>query len=498
MPRAPQPDIAELLERMAAETAEQAPEGWLRASGGMTVHREGGSSGSGIVVDMADGGREGAGFLSHDLVQEVGGLDDTYGEDLAVEVAVEASGRFEALTSRVLSRLDGPGGEVRYLYVRDSSVPPPDFGGLQPGPEDPTQAGDPAEAVRLLWTYFEKHAELLGWEEGEGPHRFTEVLREPAAPQDVEDVEALPGGRLPEDLRALYLAADGQHHRWGVSVFDGHPWFPLETVAYFQEESPEWAAPVDTWRYHEFGRVRSDGLPTAAVRASGHRPGWIRFAESTGGDFLAVDMEPALGGRPGQVIRVGRNHYEGPALVADSVTSMLRMQVEALERGDYEVGDGYLNITSGLPYARPEPDEDIEADPASGQLTLRHAHVTSAAEMDALDGDRDVIAVTVRTDDPVSLRPLLGSPHLYGLDLHGAAEITDLGALADLPGLRYLAMRLDQWERLASLGGAPSGVAAAILTGGPTLAETAAWAELLGAGPDDLGFHSGWYASPAG
>ncbi|MEU6715441.1 SMI1/KNR4 family protein [Nonomuraea sp. NPDC046802] len=65
------------------------------------------------------------------------------------------------------------------------------------------------------------------------------------------------------------------------------------------------------------------------------RPGWIWFAFDPGGNWLAVDMDAAPNGRPGQVIAVGVDYPKGPTYIADSVTTFLRCLVEALERGDY-------------------------------------------------------------------------------------------------------------------------------------------------------------------
>jgi cell wall assembly regulator SMI1 len=69
---------------------------------------------------------------------------------------------------------------------------------------------------------------------------------------------------------------------------------------------------------------RYDSHPPGKVRRAIDRPGWVPFVLGTGGDYLAVDMDPGPNGRPGQVIRIGGDSDDGPVYVADSVTTLFR------------------------------------------------------------------------------------------------------------------------------------------------------------------------------
>ncbi|MGO4426489.1 hypothetical protein AB4Z54_49270, partial [Streptomyces sp. MCAF7] len=84
-------------------------------------------------------------------------------EPTAVELDVHAAGWFEALTA--------PG--ARGSHRRNQTVhvlgrpgdPCGDPGDVPGGPDDPTEAGDPAEAPRLLHDYLRLRAEITGADE---------------------------------------------------------------------------------------------------------------------------------------------------------------------------------------------------------------------------------------------------------------------------------------------------------------------------------------------
>jgi cell wall assembly regulator SMI1 len=488
------PQITELLQQMAHSMAKGAPPGWQRASISARADRHG-IGGHGVVNVLANGRTRPGSMRTPKQLKRVFELDDTRADELTIELMVHADGRFEALTSRaIVLQPQGPG----HVYVLRPDVRPPDAGDLQSGPADPTQAGDPQEAVRLLWAYLRKRAELFGWEPGR-LERFEDVLPAPWNAEEIEDYERKLGVPLPDDLRALYAVADGDGGDGGSRLLDRHIWLDLDQLVSFRHADRWWAA-GDTWQYHTLGSVRSDGLPQAKARSSADRPGWIVFAESTGGDFLAVDMDPAEGGRPGQVIRVGLHHDDGPVYVAESVTELLRLQLAALERGDYQcdAASEQLWIDAGLPElpgdtvegADGEKDSGTEDAGAASEPPVHHADVTCDAELSPLAGHPTLAAVTVRSAEPVSLAPLGDCPRLYGVDVSRAA-VRDIEVAARIPGLRYLAMRPEQWRELIERAGPPPALAAAVLADASSPKTLAEWAAGLGGDQNDIRYYTG-------
>jgi cell wall assembly regulator SMI1 len=152
-------------------------------------------------------------------------------------------------------------------------------------------------------------------------------LNPAATPQQIAKLEQKTGIKLPEDLRALYLIANGQQDAFKVTYRTGQPniielpfavapdgyvgnlfgsYHFLSTI----EAEKEW----ENWRVIYSGSSQAErddfddnieireGDP---VRKQYANLRWLPFARDGGGNSYAVDMDPAPGGRAGQVIVIG-------------------------------------------------------------------------------------------------------------------------------------------------------------------------------------------------
>ncbi|NUP44865.1 MAG: tetratricopeptide repeat protein [Streptomyces sp.] len=426
-------------------------------------------------------------------------------EATAVELDVHAAGWFEALTA--------PG--VRGSHRRNQTVhvlgrpgdPCGDPGDVPGGPDDPTEAGDPAEARRLLRDYLRRRAEITGAEE-------TLPAPDPERADRLASLAREYGTALPADLRALYDIADGDGD---LGLLDGFEWF---TVSELEDHLVNRWWTVDIHENAWIDGAVSDGGPHAAVRRSHDRPGWIPFAYGSSLDYLAVDLDPAENGRPGQVIRIGtrRPHAE---YVADSMTSLLRGHVEALRQGRFTDEDGWLTIDlagmgredghGGACHVRGTlGDADIDERTltldarANGDLDLtavrnapllREARLLCgsadltplndvpvrtldldlrALDLSPLAGHPTLRTLTLKAPHAVDLTPLLTAGHLNGLDL-SQATVRDITVLGGLRRLRHLSLSYEQWQQLWAEGVTPPALTVAILDGDHAPSTRADW-----------------------
>ncbi|MGW6498947.1 SMI1/KNR4 family protein [Nonomuraea angiospora] len=483
--------IDDVLRSMAEKIAAAAPPKWRRAELRGFATAGGGSGHSGLTYERGAGGGD---VDLHAELCAVHTLAAPAGDHLTVELVVEAKGRFEAVVSESLERAPDGG----FLYVLDRHALPAEPAAFQPGPVESTQAGDPREAVALLGAYLRERDRILGRDTYAPPPALPEARR----------AELAMG--LPDDLRALYAHIDGDG---GEGLLERYPWFGLERLVSQSRPENRWWAAGRAWRDHLRNPLITSAGPRLAVRRASDHPGWIPFATSTGGDFLAVDLAPGPGGRSGQVIRIGAHHNDDPAYVADSVTGLLRRHVAALRAGAYRVEDGELWIDVEEPEEEPRALVVAGADAASmrgmrpgierltvlnapladfrplrGTPTLWQITVENVPGADlgplrdtpvelldlAMDtinlwplaGHATLRLLKLRTAQPVDLAPLVSCPRLYGLDL-SEATVNDLGVLADLKNLLYLRLRRAQWEELWERAGHPAGLAAAGLAAEP-------------------------------
>ncbi|CAM2814885.1 SMI1/KNR4 family protein [Saccharomonospora xinjiangensis] len=497
------PPVERALRALAGKIAAGAPSGWRRAE--LRGYADGAGSGHrGFSFEPSRLNQYGSNDIDvHEELRRIADLAGT-SRRLTIDVVVWAWGRFEAILSE---RLDRAENQHSVVYVLDHDTLPPDPGELQDGPADPTPAGDPDEAVALLGSYLRLRDRILN------PDRYAPPAALPAR-QRARIEKGLPAA-LPPDLRALYSVIDGDG---GEGLLARHPWFGLDEVEALSHPDNRWWVSREWQQYLSRPFVTTVG-PPLTVRRMIDCPAWIPFATSTGGDFLAVDMSPGPRGRPGQVIRIGLHHNDGPTYVADSVTSLLREHVTALETGAYECVDGEfwidlaefrparrqrsafrtMRVTGGTAM-RLELGPDVEAlevsdapfvdlgpvagTPALTRVTMRNCPAADLSplartpvevldlaldtvDLSGLEGHPVVRSLTVRTDAPLDLAPLRSCPRLYLLDLSEATDIPDIEVLGELPSLLYLNLRYDQWEALWERTSHPSTLAVAGLASEP-------------------------------
>lgn len=136
-----------------------------------------------------------------------------------------------------------------------------------------------------------------------------------AVPEALALYETELGMGLPEDLRELWLIADGQVDSFGIS--DPAPGSIISPV-FGSYDMMSVKASMDAYRgwsevLRDFGKSMNDGITVRAgdpVHPDYWRPGWIPFAIDGGGNHYAVDMDPAAGGTLGQVILMGPDEDE--------------------------------------------------------------------------------------------------------------------------------------------------------------------------------------------
>ncbi|MFF9125644.1 SMI1/KNR4 family protein [Streptomyces sp. NPDC014889] len=489
--------IEHVVRRMAEQIVRDAPQGRTR----VVLSGHAGRGGTGITGGHAFAGRRdstGVPEMHHRLTELAGAVREDRGWDpVNWEMDCRTSGAYRLVAFRdAVSRVSGSGGCYQIVLDPDHRLPQP---GMRQQAGTAAPAGDAESAATTFRAYLERRAAVLG---------RPEELPPPVTEAALDEAERRIGRPLPADLRALYLIADGDgidhEHRY---LIEDHAWLPLKSLVGEYTDGRAWQdRPWFGWDL-EWDAVVFDTTPAETVRRCGGHPGWIRFAGGEDGNYLAVDMDPARNGRPGQVIASGRDHDDGPVHVADSLTSLLREHLELLEQGSYEKHDGCISlrrprrdngtqqIIGDIPEEVPPTLQAIHINDASGTVDLspltgapglRRVHLNRSTTADLaalrdlpveslrvtltggdltpLAGHPHLASLDLKTTAPVDLAPLRSAPHLHGLDLTGA-ETTDLTVLADLTDLRYLALGRQQWATLLDHGKLPPGLAAISLVG---------------------------------
>ena len=189
--------------------------------------------------------------------------------------------------------------------------------------------------MREIW------ARIEGWLRQHAPDALG-VLYPPAPPETIRAFETAVGAALPDDYRESLAIHDGEQ---GSPVLFS-PWALTAT---------EWA--VRSWRTmrsveRELARDLPRRVPVVVVgpvAAVWWSESWIPFASNGAGYDLCLDLDPAPGGRRGQVIEF-RHDISKRIVRAPSFADWLRANADDLENGRYEIDeDGFPQRIEELP-----------------------------------------------------------------------------------------------------------------------------------------------------
>lgn len=166
---------------------------------------------------------------------------------------------------------------------------------------------------------------------GQARPEFNFRLNPPATEEQLVAAEAEYGHRFPDDVRELYLLADGQPAGEGVArLFIDHYFSPLA------QGLSSWRMMVEQFPIpNEMEHLPNDMLARKKMRPVDVSHGWFPLAY---GDkySVAVDMEPSAEGTVGQIVDID---FWGEGIVlAGSLTDLLERVLELVTLSEEPVG----------------------------------------------------------------------------------------------------------------------------------------------------------------
>lgn len=239
---------------------------------------------------------------------------------------------------------------------------------------------------------------------------------------------------LPEELRSLYRVTRGRWQDWGgdqevterVVQAVGCELFALDDV-YIADP----ASRTSPWRYAAMEAVVT--RPDATVQGVVGSAGWIVFADTGGGDRIAVDLTPGPRGHLGQIIVLSHEESVGADLVADSLTDLVSRR-----RSDRRGSSRREELPTVARVNRAALDS-VEA---------------------AVHPELEVLSIGVWEGNPISLAPVTGLPRLRTLTAY-PGTLADPLEIAELTGLEFLDLGPEDWRVLLDAGAVPRSLSAA-------------------------------------
>lgn len=140
---------------------------------------------------------------------------------------------------------------------------------------------------------MKKHWEILEtWLKANNPALLAD-LNPPASDANIQSLEQQLGVKLPADFVECLKVHDGQ--RGAASwLFQDSEFLSSQRIL------DEWAIWKDLLDGGDFDGAKAE--PGAGIQPVWWSPKWLPFTYNGAGDHLCLDLEPASGGRTGQII----------------------------------------------------------------------------------------------------------------------------------------------------------------------------------------------------
>lgn len=150
-----------------------------------------------------------------------------------------------------------------------------------------------------------------------------ELLNTPANEEMLKEVEEIARTKLPQEFKNLYLIHNGETESVVYGSMLGMRWMDIQSIKNQIEyiEKSDFRMIDDNMRIMKVGEYKRE---------------WIPFAEDFQGRYLALDLNPDINGKYGQVIVINVEKNDG-YLIADSFDDFLDVILEKFNSTELEV-----------------------------------------------------------------------------------------------------------------------------------------------------------------
>lgn len=187
-------------------------------------------------------------------------------------------------------------------------------------PIDPKTAASVEASWKRIDAWLAQHAPPLMAKMGKG-----------ATPEAIARAEATLGLELPDDVRASYAVHDGSGDQ---TLFPSGEYLSLDGML---GQYKVWKELVEDGTL-----VSGAASPEGPIRNDDYNLKWIPLTHDGGGDHTLIDLDPAEGGKVGQLINL--SHETGPEEVAaPNLAEYLSDLADALESGAATFDGEYLD-----------------------------------------------------------------------------------------------------------------------------------------------------------
>lgn len=178
--------------------------------------------------------------------------------------------------------------------------------------------------MQEIWQKFEAWLRV-NWPDG------LNDLNPPATDKEILALESLLCVSLPSDFVAFLKVHNGQKNMAG-GLFDNSEFLSTSAIA------DQWRVWKELLNSGEFDTYKS--TPQPGIKDAWWNAKWIPFTHNGGGDHYCIDLDPSVGGSPGQVITMWHDMDER-ANLAVSFAAWFDKYVDDVLAGKYVYSEDF-------------------------------------------------------------------------------------------------------------------------------------------------------------
>lgn len=181
---------------------------------------------------------------------------------------------------------------------------------------------------------------------------YQHSLNQPASQEQLNELESLIGGNLPNDFKVLYQWHNGLNHDKNFgSLFYGYDFWDLNKVIENYKsnlDDKEYRSDVVSYLDDFDKEINPQGFID--------NPKWIQFTHDGSRTGFYLDLNPSEHGHYGQVIFIDFD-YNVSLIVANSVTDLIKQVNSDMQAGHYQLSEDALE--DGNHYLEVDREIDI-------------------------------------------------------------------------------------------------------------------------------------------
>ncbi|GAB1779210.1 hypothetical protein PMEGAS67_46870 [Priestia megaterium] len=176
--------------------------------------------------------------------------------------------------------------------------------------------------MKQLWNEFEQWLELNYLQD-------EDIFNAAATKIEIAQAENIMGLKFPESFKDILLMHNGQKSE-GLGVIGNYDLLSLDEIVHSWRVMKEL---FDGGEFEDFEEVE----PVGPVKGEfWWNPLWIPIVVNTTGDYICIDLDPAEGGKVGQIITFWHD-WEEREVVSDSLEKWFQQIVTHLKNGTYKL-----------------------------------------------------------------------------------------------------------------------------------------------------------------